>query len=152
MKGSLNFHFYFTAFYEDTWHAILAYVNIKSVKISGSLSLAEWEADVCAQTSIWKNCQKCPYLKDTLRVCFEKLSHSSGEYRGTGIFASPAFPYLLCGQNYKLLGPRSERYPGGTAGPRILKSSQQNLCLSFMTAHSQFLFYLKNFCNHFIDI
>ena len=103
----------------------MAYVHVKFVKISGSVAVAESQADKCAQASTWNNHQKCLYLRDTIRVCFEKRSHSSGEYHWTGSPTSFAFPYLLCSQNYKLLGPISERDPVCRAGPWILKSSQQ---------------------------
>ena len=39
-----------------------------------SVAVAKLEADECAQASTWNHHQKCLYLRDTIRVCSEKLS------------------------------------------------------------------------------
>lgn len=70
-----------------------------------SVAVAKLEAEECAQASTWNHHQKCLYLRDTIRVCFEKLSHSFGEYHWTASPTCFAFPHLLCGHSYKIPGP-----------------------------------------------
>lgn len=79
MKGSLNFQFYFTSFYKKLTCSC-GMCPCKICEDLWSVAVAKLEADECAQASTWNHHQKCLYLRDTIRVCSEKLSHSFGEY------------------------------------------------------------------------